>query len=278
MKIAMRTSAIALLAALAVTPAEAQSLFGDGPGASQRAVPRAKVKQQPKARAQAAAPRRQQQQTGFFSLFAADDDDDDDDRRPPRRGAQGSQASLVRAAVPKGPPVLDGGGRPAISPAAPPVVSYSGGHAVGTVVIDSGARALYYVLPGNRAYRYSVAVGREGFGWTGSQTVSRIAAWPDWRPPAEMRERDPRLPELMTGGLRNPLGAKAIYLGSTLYRIHGTNDARSIGTASSSGCFRMTNSNVMHLAQLVRVGTRVHVVRSLPRNVASPMSRPAPRG
>jgi lipoprotein-anchoring transpeptidase ErfK/SrfK len=283
----MRTSVLALLAAFAVTPAGAQSLSGDGPGASQRTAPRAKAKAAPKAKArtsvdarrQATAPRRQaQQQFGFFSLFAADDDDDDDDRRRPRRAAQGPSGGLDRAAVPKGPPVLDGGGRPAISPAAPPVVAYTAGHAAGTVVIDAGARALYYVLPGNRAYRYSVAVGREGFGWTGTQTVSRIAAWPDWRPPAEMRERDPRLPELMTGGVRNPLGAKAIYLGSTLYRIHGTNDARSIGTASSSGCFRMTNSNVLHLAQLVRTGTRVHVVRSLPRNVAAPISRPPPRG
>lgn len=282
MKVALRTGVLALLAAFVVTPVEAQSLFGDGPGASQRSA-RAKAKAAPQAKAradinvrrQAAAPR--QQQMGFFSLFAADDDDDDDDRRS-RRESRGSLASIDRATAPRGPAVLDGGGRPAISPAAPPVVAYYGGQAPGTVVIDSGARALYYVLPGNRAYRYGVAVGREGFGWTGSQTVTRIAAWPDWRPPAEMRQRDPRLPELMTGGVRNPLGAKAIYLGSTLYRIHGTNDARSIGTASSSGCFRMTNSSVLHLARLVRVGTRVHVVRSLPRNVASPISRPESRG
>jgi lipoprotein-anchoring transpeptidase ErfK/SrfK len=276
MVVALRTGMLALLAVLVATPAQAQSSFWGEPGASQRQAPRAKAKT--KSRPQATAPRRQQQQTGFFSLFAADDDDDEDDRRAARRGRQGSNTGLASAAVPKGPPVLEGGGRPAISPAAPPVVAYSGGQAPGTVVIDSAARALYYVLPGNRAYRYPVAVGREGFGWTGSERVTRVASWPDWRPPAEMRERDPRLPELMTGGIRNPLGAKAIYLGSTLYRIHGTNDARSIGTASSSGCFRMTNNNVLHLARLVRVGTRVTVVRALPRNVAGPISRPAPRG
>lgn len=167
---------------------------------------------------------------------------------------------------------LEGGGRPSISPQSPPVVAFNG-YAQGNVVIDTRTRALYYVLGGGRAYRYPIAVGREGFSWTGTQSVSRVAAWPDWRPPVEMRQRDPRLPELMTGGLNNPLGSKAIYLGNTLYRIHGTNNPRSIGSASSSGCFRMTNSHVEHLATLVNVGTRVTVLRRLPANVAGATPR-----
>jgi len=134
---------------------------------------------------------------------------------------------------------------------------------VGSIVIDSSSRKLYYVLEGNRAFSYSVAVGREGFNWTGTENISRKQAWPDWYPPKEMRQRDPRLPEKMTGGIRNPLGAMALYLGTTLYRIHGTNDAKSIGRAQSSGCFRMLNSDVLHLAELVEIGTSVAVVPSL---------------
>ena len=161
-------------------------------------------------------------------------------------------------------------------------MKFASGYAAGSVVIDTSGRALYYVLSDQKAYRYPIAVGREGFSWTGTEKVTRKAAWPDWRPPLEMRERDPRLPELMTGGLKNPLGAMAIYLGNSLYRIHGTNDARSIGTASSSGCFRMTNAHVTHLASLVGVGAAVHVLPRLPatvqRNVAEPApTKPTPR-
>ena len=134
-----------------------------------------------------------------------------------------------------------------------------------SIVIDTGGRKLYYVLPDKRAYEYAISVGREGFNWTGTETVSRKQAWPDWHPPAEMRERDPKLPEKMTGGLKNPLGAMALYLGNTLYRIHGTNDAKSIGRAASSGCFRMLNSHVLHLASIAEIGTTVNVVSSLPR-------------
>ena len=100
--------------------------------------------------------------------------------------------------------------------------------------------------------------------WSGSEAISRVADWPDWHPPEEMRERDPSLPEKMSGGIRNPLGAKALYLGKTLYRIHGTNDARSIGSAASSGCVRMLNGHVVDLASRVQVGTTVTVVRRLP--------------
>ena len=130
-------------------------------------------------------------------------------------------------------------------------------------------RKLYYVLSATSAYAYPIAVGRQGFGWTGKEKISRIADWPDWYPPADMRKRKPSLPERMLGGIRNPLGAKAIYLGNTLYRIHGTNEPKSIGKAESSGCFRMLNENVLHLASLVHVGTEVTIVRSLDGKIAS---------
>lgn len=162
-----------------------------------------------------------------------------------------------------------GGERPYIRAVAPPVVEFNAPYAPGSVIIDTSARKLYYVLTGNSAYAYSIAVGRQGFAWTGKEKVARISDWPDWYPPSEMRRRQPYLPERMLGGIRNPLGAKAIYLGNTLYRIHGTNDPKSIGKAESSGCFRMLNENVLHLASLVHVGTDVTIVRSLGGNVAS---------
>ena len=118
-------------------------------------------------------------------------------------------------------------------------------------------------MPDGGAYEYAISVGREGFNWTGSETVSRKQEWPDWHPPAEMRERDRSLVK-MTGGLKNPLGAMALYLGETLYRIHGTNDAKSIGRAASSGCFRMLNAHILHLASIAEVGTQVAVVAFLP--------------
>jgi lipoprotein-anchoring transpeptidase ErfK/SrfK len=158
----------------------------------------------------------------------------------------------------------DGGARPTIGPVAPAVVPFPHDFPANSIVIDTGARKLYYVLPDNRAYAYSIGVGREGFNWTGAEAISRKQAWPDWHPPAEMRERDPRLPVKMTGGIQNPLGAMALYLGNTLYRIHGTNDPKSIGRAESSGCFRMLNSAVLHLASITEIGTPVAVVRSLP--------------
>lgn len=172
---------------------------------------------------------------------------------------------------------VSGGARPYIAPAAPPKTVFSGAYPPGSVVIDTSARKLYYVLRPTIAYAYPIGVGRDGFRWTGKQKVSRISDWPDWYPPAEMRKRKPELPERMLGGLQNPLGAKAIYLGSTLYRIHGTNDPNSIGRAESSGCFRMMNAHVLHLASLVKVGTEVTVVRSLNgAAVASARQQPRP--
>ena len=143
------------------------------------------------------------------------------------------------------------------------VVAFNTTEAPGTVVIDTGNTVLYYVLGQGRAIRYGVGVGREGFTWSGVQTVTRKAQWPDWHPPAEMRQRQPNLPVQMTGGINNPLGAKALYLGNSLYRIHGTNNAQTIGQANSSGCFRMTNSHVTDLANRVGVGTVVIVKRKL---------------
>ena len=135
--------------------------------------------------------------------------------------------------------------------------------APGTVIIDTGNTALYYVLGGGRAIRYGVGVGREGFTWSGVQTISRKAEWPDWHPPAQMIARQPYLPRFMAGGPGNPLGARAMYLGASEYRIHGTNDPSTIGKFVSSGCVRLTNEDVADLFSRVDVGTRVVV---LPKN------------
>jgi lipoprotein-anchoring transpeptidase ErfK/SrfK len=139
-------------------------------------------------------------------------------------------------------------------------VAYSGPHAPGTIVVNTSERFLYLVQPGGRAMRYGIGVGREGFSWRGEQRITRMAEWPDWRPPEEMLRRRPDLPRFMPGGPTNPLGARALYLGSTLYRIHGTNEPHTIGHAVSSGCIRMMNEDVTDLYQRVRVGTRVVVL------------------
>lgn len=147
------------------------------------------------------------------------------------------------------------------------VVAYNTREAPGTIVIDTGHTALYYVLGGHRAIRYGVGVGREGFTWSGVQTISRKAEWPDWHPPAEMIARQPYLPRFVAGGPGNPLGARAMYLGSSKYRIHGTNDPTTIGKFVSSGCIRLTNEDVEDLFSRVRIGARVVVLpkREAPR-------------
>jgi lipoprotein-anchoring transpeptidase ErfK/SrfK len=142
----------------------------------------------------------------------------------------------------------------------PSVVRYTGTENPGTVVIDTEARYLYLVEGNGVARRYGVGVGRPGFEWAGAHTITRKAEWPDWVPPDEMRERRPDLPLHMAGGPDNPLGARAMYLGSTLYRIHGSNEPWSIGQAVSSGCIRMRNEDVMDLYERVKVGTRVIVL------------------
>jgi lipoprotein-anchoring transpeptidase ErfK/SrfK len=131
----------------------------------------------------------------------------------------------------------------------------------GTIVINTSERRLYYVLGGGQAIRYGVGVGRIGFSWSGVRRVSAKREWPDWNPPSQMLRRRPDLPRHMAGGIDNPLGARAIYLGSTLYRIHGSNEPETIGQAVSSGCFRMTNEDVVDLYSRVRVGTTVIVQR-----------------
>lgn len=127
----------------------------------------------------------------------------------------------------------------------------------GTLIIHSSERFLYLVLGNNRALRYGIGVGREGFTWSGLVKISRKAEWPDWTPPPEMIQRQPYLPRFMAGGPGNPMGARALYLGSTVYRIHGTNQPETIGSAVSSGCFRLANGDVVDLYERVPVGTKV---------------------
>lgn len=202
-----------------------------------------------------------------YDYYGYDDYYDDDPRA--RSGRVNPNAA------PPADVVRNGGARPVIAAKAPPLIPLAGKGAPGSIVIDVGSRKLYYIVSDSSAYAYPIGVGREGFSWTGTETVSRIAEWPDWHPPAEMRQRQPELPTKMLGGLRNPLGAKAIYLGNTLYRIHGTNDPKSIGRSESSGCFRMMNAHVVHLASLVQVGAQVSVVSSLAvANAATGQAQP----
>ncbi|MBA2703357.1 MAG: L,D-transpeptidase [Blastocatellia bacterium] len=141
------------------------------------------------------------------------------------------------------------------------VVPWHRGYGPGTVVVSTNERRLYYVLPGGEAIRYGVGVGREGFTWSGTKTVTMKHEWPDWTPPPQMLKRRPDLPRHMPGGMDNPLGARAIHLGSSMYRIHGSNEPDTIGAAVSSGCIRMTNRDVVDLFDRVKVGTKVVVLR-----------------
>ncbi|MGE3149731.1 MAG: L,D-transpeptidase [Pseudorhodoplanes sp.] len=143
-------------------------------------------------------------------------------------------------------------------------VDYPTKEPVGTIVIDTPNTYLYLVLANGKAMRYGIGVGREGFTWSGAERISRMAEWPDWHPPAEMIERQPYLPRFMAGGEGNPLGARALYLGKTLYRIHGTNQPSTIGTFVSSGCIRLVNEDIADLYSRVTVGTRVVVLPSRP--------------
>jgi lipoprotein-anchoring transpeptidase ErfK/SrfK len=138
-------------------------------------------------------------------------------------------------------------------------VNFASNYAPGTIFIDTAERRLYLVLPGGQALRYGIGVGRDGFRWGGIHRISAKKEWPGWTPPSQMRARRPDLPRHMAGGIENPLGARAMYLGSTLYRIHGSNEPETIGQAVSSGCFRMTNDDVKDLYDRVSVGTTVIV-------------------
>lgn len=184
---------------------------------------------------------------------------DIDRQREKREAERAKRRSANPTAYPR---YMKGGARPDITPEKPPIVYLDRNEEPGTIIVDTEGRRLFYTLPGKRAYQYPISVGRQGFTWTGTERVSRIASWPSWTPPPEMRRRQPGLPITVSGGVINPLGAKALYLGSSIYRIHGTNNERSIGRASSSGCFRMMNEHVVHLATLARIGTKVRVVKS----------------
>jgi lipoprotein-anchoring transpeptidase ErfK/SrfK len=152
------------------------------------------------------------------------------------------------------------------------VVSYRTNEPAGTIVVDTANTHLYYILGDGQAVRYGIGVGRDGFTWSGRERISRMAEWPDWHPPSEMLVRQPDLPRFMAGGEGNPLGARALYLGKTLYRIHGTNQPSTIGKFVSSGCIRMLNADVEDLFRRVRVGTEVVVVAG--RSTRSVNARP----
>ena len=154
------------------------------------------------------------------------------------------------------------------------IVNYASREAPGTIIIDTPHTFLYYVLGNGKAIRYGIGVGRQGFTWSGVKQIARKAEWPDWYPPAEMIARQPYLPRMVAGGPGNPLGARAMYLGGTEYRIHGTNDPTTIGKHVSSGCIRLTNEDVEDLYSRVQIGAKVIV---LPQNAPLQTARRAPK-
>ena len=166
---------------------------------------------------------------------------------------------ITRSWIEYGPRAPGGATQSSRNPVPREVVDYSGPHGANTIVVDTSERRLYFVAGDGTATRYGVGVGREGFQWAGTNRITRKAEWPGWTPPPAMRKRRPDLPAYMEGGPNNPLGARAMYIGSTLYRIHGSNEPWTIGQAVSSGCIRMANEDVIHLYDQVTVGTKVVV-------------------
>jgi lipoprotein-anchoring transpeptidase ErfK/SrfK len=152
-----------------------------------------------------------------------------------------------------------GGGHGKYSPIPRETVPFEGKFKPGTIIVETAERRLYFLLPGGEAIRYGIGVGRDGFRWSGQHTITRKAEWPGWTPPVEMRKRVPDLPAYMPGGPDNPLGARALYIGSTLYRLHGTSEPWTIGQAVSSGCIRLTNEDIIDLYDRVKVGSMVVV-------------------
>jgi lipoprotein-anchoring transpeptidase ErfK/SrfK len=148
-------------------------------------------------------------------------------------------------------------GRPMVNPIPRTTVMVGAEYPPGTILVNTAERRLYLMTGNGEAIRYGIGVGRDGFRWSGVHKITAMREWPDWTPPAQMLARRPDLPRHMKGGIDNPLGARAMYLGSTLYRIHGSNEPETIGTAVSSGCFRMTNEDVEDLYKRVRIGTTV---------------------
>jgi lipoprotein-anchoring transpeptidase ErfK/SrfK len=151
--------------------------------------------------------------------------------------------------------------RPLASPIPRETVEYDGPYGPGSILINTKERRLYFILPGRQAIRYGVGVGRPGFEWSGVKHIASKREWPDWTPPAQMLKRRPDLPRHMAGGIDNPLGARAMYISGTLYRIHGSNEPDTIGQAVSSGCIRMTNDDVSDLYERARIGATVVVLR-----------------
>jgi len=147
-------------------------------------------------------------------------------------------------------------------------VNYQTNEAPGTVIVDTQNTYLYYVLGGGQAIRYGIGVGREGFTWSGVKTVERKSEWPDWTPPPEMIARSPYLPRFMAGGVTNPLGARAMYLSGSFYRIHGTNAPSTIGSRATAGCIRMVNDDVIDLYDRVKVGAKVVVLPAAERHAS----------
>jgi lipoprotein-anchoring transpeptidase ErfK/SrfK len=184
----------------------------------------------------------------------------------------------MSALPPDEQPEADHGGEKQLAPRLRRTeVTFATKEPAGTIVVDTSNTHLYYILGNNRAIRYGVRVGRDGFTWAGVQKISRKAEWPDWHPPTEMIERQPYLPRFMAGGPGNPLGARAMYLGSTVFRIHGTNQPSTIGKFVSSGCIGMLNEDVSDLFDRVKVGTRVVVLPGGPPHTDTTAStQPAP--
>lgn len=189
------------------------------------------------------------------------------DLRPPVE--VGSRGGQTLASLP--PDIRPETGEPAELPPRfkRQLVDYQTKEPPGTIVVDTANTYLYLVLGNGKAIRYGIGVGREGFTWSGRERISRMAEWPDWYPPQEMIERQPYLPRFMAGGPGNPLGARALYLGNTLYRIHGTNQPSTIGKFVSSGCIRLLNEDIIDLYQRVTVGTRVVVLPGKPPQSAA---------
>ena len=221
---------------------------------------------------------------------------DDDSRAASARRRSARPPGVTGAVQPQRQPPQGADGRPMVLSALPPEeqpevgpaqlpphlrkqeVAFATKEPAGTLIVDTPNTYLYYVLGGGRAIRYGVRVGRDGFTWTGVQKISRKAEWPDWHPPTEMIERQPYLPRFMAGGPGNPLGARAMYLGSTVYRIHGTNQPSTIGKFVSSGCIGMLNEDVSDLFDRVKVGTRVVVMPggAPPPSTATASAQPMP--
>jgi lipoprotein-anchoring transpeptidase ErfK/SrfK len=199
--------------------------------------------------------------------------------QPAQQAGQGAGGASVMSLPPEDQPET---GKPKELPTnlKKQLVDYSTREPAGTLVIDTPNTYLYLVLGGGKALRYGIGVGREGFTWTGTERISRMKEWPDWFPPSEMIDRQPYLPRMMAGGPGNPLGARALYLGHTLYRIHGTNQPSTIGSFVSSGCIRLLNEDIEDLYSRVQVGTRVVVLPGgkPPEHVANTAAQPAANG